>query len=86
MTAPDSAVYVDGKRAEEPRTLTETHEAARERGGVVWIGLSWPAEKQFQAVAQEFGLHELAVEGAGTRRLGKSPTSDSDLAYEPRQE
>ena len=86
MTVPDSAVYVDGKRAEEPRTLAETHEAARERGGVVWIGLSWPAEKQFQAVAEEFGLHELAVEDAGTRRLGKSRTSDSGLADEPHQE
>jgi magnesium transporter len=30
----------------------------------VWIGLSWPAEKEFQAVAEEFGLHELAVEDA----------------------
>jgi magnesium transporter len=39
MTLVDSAVYVDGKRAEEPRTLVEAHEAARERGGVVWIGL-----------------------------------------------
>jgi magnesium transporter len=65
MTIVDSAVfYVDGKRAEEPRTLAETHEAARERGGVVWIGLSRPAEKEFQAVAEEFGLHELAVEDA----------------------
>jgi len=64
MTIVDSAVYVDGKRAEEPRTLAETHEAARERGGVVWIGLSRPAEKEFQAVAKEFGLHELAVEDA----------------------
>ena len=54
MTALDSAVYLDGKRAEEPRTLAETHE----RGGVVWAGLSWPAEKGFQVVAEEFGLHD----------------------------
>jgi magnesium transporter len=64
MTIVNSAVYVDGKWAEEPSTLAETHEAAREHGGVVWIGLSWPAEKEFQAVAEEFGLHELAVEDA----------------------
>ena len=64
MTIVDSAVCVDGKRAEEPRTLAETHEAARERGGVVWIGLYRPTEKEFRAVAEEFGLHELAVEDA----------------------
>ena len=64
MTIVDSAVYVDGKRAENPSTLAETHGTARERGGVVWIGLSRPTEKEFQAVAEEFGLHELAVEDA----------------------
>ena len=64
MTIVDSAIYVDGKRAQEPSTLAETHEAARGRGGVVWIGLSRPTEKEFQAVAEEFGLHELAVEDA----------------------
>jgi magnesium transporter len=64
MSIVDSAVYVDGKRAENPSTLAETHGTARERGGVVWIGLSRPTEKEFQAVAEEFGLHELAVEEA----------------------
>jgi hypothetical protein len=40
MPIVNSAVYVDGKWAEEPSTRAETHEAAREHGGVVWIGLS----------------------------------------------
>jgi magnesium transporter len=64
MTIVDSAVYVDGKRTEEQRSLTETHDAAREHGGVAWIGLYRPTEEEFSAVAGEFGLHELAVEDA----------------------
>jgi magnesium transporter len=55
---------VDGKRTEEQRSLTETHDAAREHGGVAWIGLYRPTEEEFSAVAGEFGLHELAVEDA----------------------
>ena len=61
MTIVDSAVYVDGKRSREQRSLTETHEAAREHGGVAWIGLCRPTEEEFSAVAEEFGLHGLAV-------------------------
>lgn len=64
MTIADSAVYVDGKRVDEPRSLTETHESAKERGGVAWIGLYRPTRDKFEAVAGEFGLHELAVEDA----------------------
>jgi len=64
MTIADSAVYVDGKRVDEPRSLMETHVSARERGGVAWIGLYRPTAEEFKAVAGEFGLHELAVEDA----------------------
>ncbi|MBA2345551.1 MAG: magnesium/cobalt transporter CorA [Rubrobacter sp.] len=64
MAIADSAVYVDGKRVDEPRSLTETHESAKERGGVAWIGLYRPTRDEFEAVAGEFGLHELAVEDA----------------------
>jgi len=39
-------------------------EAAREKGAFVWIGVAEPGEEEFQAVAAEFGLHELAVEDA----------------------
>ncbi len=39
-------------------------EAAREEGAFVWIGVAEPGEEEFQAVAAEFGLHELAVEDA----------------------
>jgi len=55
---------VDGKRTAEPRSLQEAYEACRERRGLAWIGLYRPTEEEFSSVAQEFGLHELAVEDA----------------------
>jgi magnesium transporter len=60
----DNAIYVGGRRSEEPASLRETYEAVRERRGVAWIGLYRPTEKEFASVAEEFGLHELAVEDA----------------------
>ena len=60
----DSAIYVEGQRTEGPESLRETHEAAHEQQGVAWIGLYGPTEEEFAAVAEEFGLHELAVEDA----------------------
>ena len=60
----DNAIYVDGRRAAEPRSLQETFETAREWGGVAWIGLYRPTEEEFESVAEEFGLHPLAVEDA----------------------
>ncbi|CAA9487458.1 MAG: Magnesium and cobalt transport protein CorA, partial [uncultured Rubrobacteraceae bacterium] len=64
MTIVDSAIYVDGRRTDDPESLRETHEAAREHGGVAWIGLYRPTEEEFASVAEECGLHELAVEDA----------------------
>src|SRR3954452_6967218 len=60
----DSAIYVDGKRTAEPRSLQETYEACRERRGLVWIVLYRPTEEEFSSVAREFELPELAVEDA----------------------
>jgi magnesium transporter len=58
----DNAIYVDGRRAEEPGSLQETYEAVRQRRGVGWIGLYKPTEEEFGSVVREFGLHPLAVE------------------------
>ena len=60
----DNAIYVDGRRAAEPASLQETYEACRERHGLAWIGLYEPTEEEFSSVAEEFGLHPLAVEDA----------------------
>jgi len=60
----DNAIYVGGRRAAEPASLQETYEACRKQHGLAWIGLYEPTEEEFSSVAEEFGLHPLAVEDA----------------------
>ena len=66
MSVVDNAIYVDGKRAVEPDSLDNTFEALHscpaEGHSFGWIGLLRPDEAEIRAVAQEFGLHPLAVE------------------------
>ncbi|MET0589891.1 MAG: magnesium and cobalt transport protein CorA [Naasia sp.] len=64
MPIVDNAVYVDGVRVTEPPSLEETFETARDRDGMAWIGLYRPSDEELRAVADEFGLHSLAVEDA----------------------
>jgi magnesium transporter len=63
----DCAVYEDGKRREGDLELGQAYEAGRNGGGpdrFVWIGLREPSTEEFDSVATEFHLHELAVEDA----------------------
>ena len=61
----DAGIYVDGQRVASPKTVTETAAALRETpGAMAWLGLFRPTEAQLRPVAEEFGLHELAVEDA----------------------
>ncbi len=61
----DCAIYVDGHRLHSPQTLVDTYRALRdEPQGMAWIGLYRPSEEQLLFLAQQFGLHELAVEDA----------------------
>jgi magnesium transporter len=64
MTLVDNAVYVDGKRTADPRSLDETYEVLRSRHGMAWIGLYRPDVAEIRSVAKEFDLHPLAVEDA----------------------
>jgi magnesium transporter len=60
-----SAIYRDGQRIGGPLNLAETCEQLGEQPGTMaWIGLYRPTEAQLLTVAEEFGLHELAVEDA----------------------
>jgi magnesium transporter len=59
----DSAIYVDGHRS-APCPLEEIRESCRARGGFAWIGLYEPTAEEFDSVAAEFGLHELAIKDA----------------------
>jgi magnesium transporter len=64
MTVVDNAVYVDGRRYAEPDSLDVTYELLRDCDGMAWIGLYRPDEAEIRSVADEFGLHQLAVEDA----------------------
>ena len=60
-----AAIYRDGRRVDSPSTVAEAARRLRDQQGTMaWIGLYRPAEAQLLAVAEEFGLHELAVEDA----------------------
>jgi magnesium transporter len=61
----DSAVYRDGRRIASPGSLAETYSSLHEQpGSMAWIGLYRPSEREILSLADEFGLHELAVEDA----------------------
>jgi magnesium transporter len=53
----DCAVYEDGKRVDADVFGADPH-------SFVWIGLHAPTEDEFADVAEEYGLHPLAVEDA----------------------
>jgi magnesium transporter len=59
----DNAIYVEGRRT-TPGSLEGTHRASRESDGFAWVGLYEPTAAEFESVADEFDLHELAVEDA----------------------
>jgi magnesium transporter len=68
MTLIDNVIYVDGKRAVRPesleRTFEDLHDCPSDGHSFCWIGLLRPTEAEVQSVAEEFGLHPLAVEDA----------------------
>ncbi|MFJ6630909.1 magnesium and cobalt transport protein CorA [Streptomyces sp. NPDC091376] len=61
----DAAIYRDGQRVETPSSLAEIYDRLPgEPGTMAWIGLFRPSPAQLWEAAEQFGLHELAVEDA----------------------
>jgi magnesium transporter len=61
----DAGLYVHGRRVGSPTTVAAAAKQLRgTKDGMLWIGLFRPTDAQFRPVAEEFGLHELAVEDA----------------------
>jgi len=58
------AVYEHGQRRDGDLPLERAGKAARDEGAFVWLGVHEPTAEEFEAVAAEFDLHELAVEDA----------------------
>ncbi|QAY69333.1 magnesium and cobalt transport protein CorA [Xylanimonas protaetiae] len=64
MSITDNAVYVDGHRTDNPPSLELTLETMQACDGIGWIDLLQPSAAEIRAVADELGLHELAVDDA----------------------
>ena len=60
----DCGVYAKGRRCEDVSDYPEALRRAKAENGFVWIGLHEPSESELNAIAQDFGLHPLAVEDA----------------------
>ena len=60
----DCALYQEGRRQPGPLPLVDALEASRHDDAFVWLGLHQPTAQEFDAVREEFDLHELAVEDA----------------------
>lgn len=58
------AVYAGGKVVAHDAPFREASRIAKECDGFVWMGLHEPTAPEFEAIADEFGLHPLAVEDA----------------------
>jgi magnesium transporter len=58
------AIYQDGRRGAAPVELAQLGAAGDADGALAWVGLHRPTAQEFAAVAEHFGLHELAVEHA----------------------
>jgi len=58
------AVYEEGHRRDGDLALEEASAATRGDGAFVWLGVVEPSAEEFDAIAREFDLHELAVEDA----------------------
>ncbi len=61
MTLVDSAVYVDGKRVSAGESPADSVRIARERGGMVWIGLHSTDAAELGELQRLLDLHPLAV-------------------------
>jgi magnesium transporter len=60
----DCAVYENGKREAGKLSLERAHAASRADNAFVWLGVVEPSAEEFEVIARQFDLHELAVEDA----------------------
>jgi magnesium transporter len=58
------AVYENGRRRPGELSLEQAHEASHADNAFVWLGVVEPSAEEFEGIASQFNLHELAVEDA----------------------
>ena len=64
MSKPHTRVYRDGVLEAEGFAVADVSEHLAHEGTVVWVDLCGPSIEQLHELADELGLHELAVEDA----------------------
>ena len=60
----DCGLYCDGRRSGETMSLRAAYDQTAVGDSFVWVGLHDPSQEEFDDVARQFHLHELAVEDA----------------------
>ena len=60
----DCGLYCDGRRSGETMSLRAAYDQTAAGDSFVWVGLHDPSQEEFDDVARQFHLHELAVEDA----------------------
>lgn len=64
MPAVHTRAYRDGTLASEGFPVEDVSDLLTDHGTIVWVDLLEPSKAQLLQLAEEFGLHELAVEDA----------------------
>jgi magnesium transporter len=60
----DCGIYEKGRRRKQKLSLEQAHQASRADDAFVWLGVVEPSAEEFEGIARQFDLHELAVEDA----------------------
>ncbi|MFL5900657.1 MAG: magnesium/cobalt transporter CorA [Solirubrobacterales bacterium] len=60
----DRAVYEHGRRRSGDLTLEQARAASHGKDSFAWLGVFEPPAEEFEEIARQFDLHELAVEDA----------------------
>jgi magnesium transporter len=64
MGTPDTRAYLDGALCDEGFPVADVSEHLEKPGVVIWVDLCRPSADELHELADELGLHELAVEDA----------------------
>ena len=64
MTQPQTRVYTHGVLTTQNCAISDISEHLAKEGTILWVDLYGPTAQELHALADELGLHELAVEDA----------------------
>ncbi|MET0296837.1 MAG: magnesium and cobalt transport protein CorA [Microbacterium sp.] len=81
MALIDTAVYLDGARIAEGIAPAEAIRLARERGGIVWIGLRGPDPAELDELVEPLALHPLAIRDSHKGHQRSKLEQFGDMVY-----